>query len=51
MCPNMVRKHGKFNGDWTIGGAITIKKVFLLGVQAQNMVNQARFMVNHTGTW
>jgi len=47
MCPNMVRKHGKFNGDWTIGGAITIKKVF----KHKTMVNQARFMVNHTGTW
>jgi len=44
----MVRKHVKFHGDRTIGGAITFKKVsFLLGVHAGNYGNSYWNMVNN----
>ena len=40
MCHNMLKKHAKFHGDRTIGGAITVKKVsLLLGVQARSAEN------------
>jgi len=65
MWHNMQKKHATFHRDWTIGGAITIKKVsFLLGVQERNygkscwnIVNNENhtemwcIMVNHAKTW